>query len=313
MKKYAFGIDVGGTTVKMGFFETEGNLLSKWEITTRKEDGGSHILDDIVDSINEHLSMRHLTLEDIEGIGICVPGPVDKHGIVNKCVNLGWGVIPLREQLENRLGVKVRVGNDANIAALGEFWKGGGQGHMDLIMLTLGTGVGGAVIVDGKVVTGVGGSAAELGHVKVNYEETETCGCGGRGCLEHYTSATGIARMARKMEDEYNGTSYLDGTEMTAKDVFDGMAQGDLLCKDIAERVCKILGRAIANFAAVTNPSVFVIGGGVSKAGTVLTDMIEKYYHEYAFHACNDAKVVLATLGNDAGMYGCVRMLLEDC
>lgn len=311
MKNYAFGIDVGGTTVKMGLFTTAGEIINKWEIPTNTADGGVHILDDIEKAIRDELASRNISMDDVEGVGIGIPGPVDKDGVVNKCVNLGWGVTPLREKMEAKLGVKVRVGNDANVAALGECWMGGGKGFNDIVMLTLGTGVGGGVVIDGKLVVGVGGSAGEIGHIKVDYEETESCNCGGKGCLEYYASATGIARMAKRMRPAFTGVTSLDATEGIAKDVFDGAKAGDEFCLSVADKVCNILGKAIANLASVTDPGAFVIGGGVSKAGPILTDAVEKYYKQYAFHACSSAKIVIATLGNDAGMYGCVKLLLD--
>ncbi len=310
MSNYAFGVDIGGTTVKMGFFTKDGILEDKWEIKTDTSDGGSHILEDIAVSIEEYLAKRGLTKDDIFGVGIGCPGPVNKEGIVNKCANLGWGVTPAKEIMEKRLSVRAEIGNDANVAALGELWQGGGKGYGDMIMLTLGTGVGGGVAVDGKLVVGANGAGGEIGHMKVNPSETRTCGCGGKGCLEQYASATGMARLAKEALEKYEGTSTLSSTEVTAKDLWDGVKAGDELSTQVADYICDILGRAMANMAVVTNPGVFVIGGGVSKAGNVLTDMIAKGYEKYAFHACKETKINLATLGNDAGMYGCVRMLL---
>ena len=310
MSNYAFGVDIGGTTVKMGFFTKDGKLEDKWEIKTDTSNGGANILEDIAVSIEEYLAKKGLTKDDIFGVGIGCPGPVNKEGIVNKCANLGWGVTPAKEIMEKRLGVHAEIGNDANVAALGELWQGGGKGFGDMIMLTLGTGVGGGVAVDGKLVVGANGAGGEIGHMNVNPDETRTCGCGKKGCLEQYASATGMARLAKEALDMYDGESTLKSTDVTAKDLWDGVKAGDKLSIQVAENICDILGRAMSNMAVVTNPGVFVIGGGVSKAGDVLTDMIAKHFEKYAFHACKDTKINLATLGNDAGMYGCVRMLL---
>ena len=196
--RYLFGVDVGGTTVKLGFFDADGNLLDKWEIPTRKEDNGGHILEDVAATIKEKLTRDSIALQDVVGVGLGVPGPVDDAGMVYKAVNLGWGEFNVVKTLSNLLGLPVRAGNDANVAALGEMWKGGGQGYKNLVAVTLGTGVGGGVIVDGKVVAGNNGAAGEIGHITVNPGEKESCSCGRRGCLEQYASATGIVRYASR-------------------------------------------------------------------------------------------------------------------
>ena len=213
---------------------------------------------------------------------------------------------------EELTGFMTRVGNDANVAALGEMWKGGGAGEKDMIMVTLGTGVGGGVIIDGKVAVGANGAAGEIGHICVNYDETEVCGCGNRGCLEQYTSATGIVRLAnRKLENETRNTPLVKD-EVTANDVFDAVKEGDTVAIEIAEEFGRYLGRALSNLAAVTDPTVFVIGGGVSKAGEVLIPFIEKPYMEHALFANKDVRFTLATLGNDAGICGSAKLVLES-
>ena len=185
MKPYAFGVDIGGTTVKIGFFSSEGKFIEHWEIPTRKENGGELILPDIALSITKKLAEHGLTTDDLEGVGVGVPGPVVGGGIVNKCVNLGWGVVDVREKLSLLLnGVPVEVTNDANVAALGEQWNGGGKGNDNVVMITLGTGVGGGIIIGGKILPGTHGEAGEIGHMKVRDNETATCGCGKKGCLE---------------------------------------------------------------------------------------------------------------------------------
>lgn len=313
MKKYAFGVDIGGTTIKMGFFETSGNMLDKWEIKTNTENNGASILEDVARAVDNKLAQESISKNDVQGIGIGVPGPVMADGTVNKCVNLGWGVFNVAEQLQNLSGLSVKVGNDANVAALGEMWQGGGKGFTDVVMVTLGTGVGGGIIIGGKMVSGATGAGGEIGHVMVNEDEIELCGCGKCGCLEQYASATGIVRIAkRKLATTNAETSLRNFDELTAKDVFDEAKAGDAVAVGLVDEVGKILGTALANIACVVNPQAFVIGGGVSKAGKILTDNIEKYYVERTFHACRGAKFELASLGNDAGMYGCVRMLIED-
>lgn len=312
MKKYAFGVDIGGTTIKMGFFETSGKMLDRWEIKTNTENNGASILQDVARAVDTKLAQESISKDEVQGIGIGVPGPVKTDGTVNKCVNLGWGVINVAEQLKDLSGLSVKVGNDANVAALGEMWQGGGKGHRDVVMVTLGTGVGGGIIIDGKMVAGATGAGGEIGHIMVNEDEIELCGCGKCGCLEQYASATGIVRMAkRKLAITTEQTSLKALTEVTAKDIFDAAKAGDVVALELVEELGRILGTALANIACVVNPEIFVIGGGVSKAGDILIDNVKKNFVERTFHACRDTKFALASLGNDAGMYGCVQMLLD--
>ena len=273
MAQYYVGVDVGGTTVKMGMFSDTGELLDKWEIPTRRKNNGKYILSDIVDSIEE----KRETFEgNIKGIGVGIPGPVTADGTVLKCANLGWDVFSVSNKLASLTGVgNVKVGNDANVAALGEMWKGGGRGYDSIVMVTLGTGVGGGVILQGKILTGCKGAGGEIGHMKVNMDETRVCGCGNKGCLEQYASATGIVNMAKENVPE---GSYL--------------------------------GVALSNVAHVVDPEAFVIGGGVSAAGQILLDVVEKYYNENSMFALKNKSFHLAELGNDAGIYGAVRMVL---
>lgn len=312
MKKYGFGVDVGGTTVKIGFFETSGKLLDKWEIKTNTENNGESILGDIAHAIDNKLAQEQVSKNDVQGVGVGVPGPVTSAGVVNRCVNLGWGVFNVEEELSKLTGLDVKVGNDANVAALGEMWQGAAKGSKDVIMVTLGTGVGGGVIVDGKIIAGAGGAGGEIGHVTVNKDEIEPCNCGQYGCLEQYTSATGIVRMAkRKLAKSTEETTLRKADEITAKLIFDEAKAGDEVSIELVEELGLILGGTLSNIACVSNPEVIVIGGGVSKAGTILKDVIEKHFKENCFHACKDARFVIAELGNDAGMYGCIQMILD--
>lgn len=312
MKQYGFGVDVGGTTVKIGFFETDGKMLDKWEIKTNTADNGKEILPDIAKAIDNKLAQEGISKSEVEGIGIGVPGPVRNDGVVNICVNLGWGIINVSEELGSMTGLKVKVGNDANVAALGEMWQGGAKGCRDVLMVTLGTGVGGGVIVDGQIVAGFNGAGGEIGHITVNNDEIEPCNCGQYGCLEQYTSATGIVRMAkRKLAKTAEETSLRKYPELTAKDIFDEAKNGDSVALQLVDDLGEILGSALSNMACVVNPEVIVIGGGVSKAGQILIDTIRQHYIETSFHACRDTRFALATLGNDAGMYGCMKLVLE--
>lgn len=310
MKKYCFGVDVGGTTIKMGFFDTEGNVLDKWEIPTRTENGGENVLPDIAKAVKDKLAEKQIDKEEVSGIGVGVPGPVDSKGVVYKCVNLGWGIFNVNEKLEELTGISVKAGNDANVAALGEMWKGGGQGFHTLVVVTLGTGVGGGIILDGQMLTGAKGAGGEIGHIHMNDEEPDECGCGNHGCLEQYASATGVVRLAKRAIANATEKSVLNADTVTAKDVWDAVKEGDPVALQVAEQFGKYLGEGLAIVADVINPEAFVIGGGVSKAGEVLLSYIEKNYTKTVFHASRDMKFTLATLGNDAGIYGAAKLVI---
>lgn len=312
MAKYVFGVDIGGTTVKLGMFDIDGNVLDKWEIPTRTENGGTNILPDIADSIQNKMSEKEIDKEDVAGVGVGAPGPVDSDGIIHKAVNLGWAEMNLKKELTTLLdGMRVEGGNDANVAALGEMWKGGGQGHKNLVAVTLGTGVGGGIIINGKIMTGATGAGGEIGHIHVEDEETEACGCGNFGCLEEYASATGVTRLANRKLQSSDKNSVLRQGEVSAKTVFDAVKAGDELAIEIAEQFGEYLGKGLAVIAGVINPEIFVIGGGVSKAGEVLFDYIKPSFDRTVFHGCKGVKFALATLGNDAGIYGAAKMVLD--
>ena len=309
--KYCFGIDIGGTTVKMGLFQEDGELLDKWEIKTRTENQGEAILPDIAQAVKAKMAEKKLVKEQIIGLGMGLPAPVTEDGIVQNTANLGWGYKEVTRELEELLdGMKVIPGNDANVAALGEMWKGGGQGNKDLIMVTLGTGVGGGIIVDGRILGGFHGAGGESGHLCVNYEETEVCGCGGRGCQEQYASATGVVRLAKKRLAKNDDETILREEEITAKAVFDAVKANDAVAMEIAEEFGRYLGYALANLATAVDPSVIVIGGGVSKAGEVLLQYIEKYFRERMFFANAKVQFALAKLGNEAGICGAAKLIL---
>ena len=312
MDKKVFGVDIGGTSVKMGLFTSQGDLLSKWEIPTRTEDNGSNILPDIAASIMKKIESEGLELSDGEGIGISVPGPVDDEGTVHRCVNLGWGVFDIGQEMRKHIDLPVFAGNDANAAALGEAWKGGGKGCKDVVVVTLGTGVGGGIIVNGKILSGSSGAGGEIGHIHINDDEEEKCGCGNKGCLEQYGSATGIARLAiKRLEQDDMPSSLRSVSSMNAKEVFDAVKEGDKLAIQIAEQFGDILGKGLSIVADVVNPELFVIGGGVSKAGQIVIDFIQKNFVKYVFHGSRDTKFAIATLGNDAGIYGSAKLVLD--
>ena len=302
MGKYCFGIDVGGTSVKCGLFQTDGVLVEKWEIPTRKENSGEAILPDIAKTILDKIAERKLDKEEIDGVGIGVPGPVNERGEVPCAVNLFWGFKEVTKELTELTGLPSKAGNDANIAALGEMWQGAAKGYSDIVMATIGTGIGGGIIVNGQIISGSKGGAGEIGHICVNKDETEKCSCGKTGCLEQYASATGIVRMAKEKLHRY---------DITAKDIFDEAKAGDASANELINQLGEFLGIALASVANVTNPQIFVIGGGVSKAGKILIDATEHHFRKQAFHICSDARFVLAKLGNDAGIYGSVQLILE--
>jgi len=309
--KYGFGVDLGGTTVKIAYFDKNGSLLEKWEIPTVTENDGKQILPDIAESIQTYIEKKEISRDSILGIGIGVPGPVRSDGTVNRCINLGWGVFNIEKELEKLTGFPVKAGNDATVAALGECWKGSGSDNM--VLVTLGTGVGGGVVLGGKVIYGAHGAGGEIGHMVLNREEKIPCNCGKHGCVEQYCSATGIVRLAKDYLKNNKLTSSLQTlSEITCKDVFDAAANEDSAAKEILEIVYGYMGEFIANVCDVIDPEVVVLGGGVSKAGAPLLDGVERYFKKAVFHGASDVRFALASLGNDAGAYGAFRLLLTE-
>ena len=312
MKSYCFGIDVGGTSVKCGLFNTDGTLLEKWEIPARTETKGENILPDVAETIKAKIAEKNIDKDDIEGVGIGIPGPINSKGEAACAVNLYWGFTPVAQILSDLTGLKAQAGNDANVAALGEAWKGAAAGSQNVIMVTLGTGVGGGIIIDGKIVAGSHGAGGEIGHALVVRDEAEKCNCGNHGCLEQYASATGIVRVAGRMLAASDDDSTLRELQnITAKDVLDAFKAGDAVAQELVEEVGRILGGALGSIAVVIDPEMFVIGGGVSRAGQILLDAVQKHFKERVFKSCQETKFVLASLGNDAGMYGCAKMIFN--
>lgn len=308
---YCFGVDIGGTTVKMGFFDKEGNLLDKWEIVTRRENHGANILPDVAEAIKAKLEERSVKAEEVIGIGVGVPAPVTKDGLVKQTANLNWEQKNVKTELETLTGIMTRVENDANIAALGEMWKGGGAGNENMVMITLGTGVGGGIIYNGHILSGTNGAGGEIGHLVANPSEKKKCGCGKTGCLEQYASATGIVRLAKKALLDFDEETVLDINTVTAKDVFDAVKAGDKAAIEIATEFGEYLGHALATVSALVDPAIYVIGGGVSKAGEILFDFIKGPYMDKAFFANEEVEFALAQLGNDAGIYGGAKLVLS--
>lgn len=311
--RYGFGVDVGGTTVKLAWFDEEGTLLHKWEIPTVTEGGGSAILPDIAKAVEGFLAENKIDKSQVIGIGVGVPGPVNDQGVVNRCVNLGWGVFNVAQTLSELTSLPVRAGNDANVAALGEAWKGGGMGCDNMVLATLGTGVGGGIIIGGKPVSGAHGAGGEIGHIPLRKDETEPCGCGKFGCAEQYCSATGVVRVTKRYLDAHDTPSVLRDLEtLTAKDIFDAAKAGDAAAQEALEQVYDLMGQFLASICCVADPEVVVLGGGVSRAGQPLLDGTRKYFDRYVFHASRNTRFALASLGNDAGAYGAFKLVLDS-
>lgn len=318
MDKKIIGIDLGGTTAKFAIMTLEGEIQQKWSIDTNILDEGEHIVPEIIESINHRLNLYKMNVEDFVGIGMGTPGSVDREaGTVIGAYNLNWTTLqPVKEQIEAGTGIKFAVDNDANVAALGERWKGAGENNPDVVFITLGTGVGGGIIADGNLIHGAAGCGGEVGHITVDPTGFE-CTCGKRGCLETVSSATGVVRLGRFLAEEYAGDSKLkamldNGEEVSSKDIFDLAEAGDAFALMVVDKVCFYLGLACGNLGNTLNPSSIVLGGGVSAAGEFLRSRVEKYFNEFTFPQVREStQVKLAVLGNDAGVIGAASLALQ--
>ncbi|WP_035769347.1 ROK family glucokinase [Butyrivibrio sp. NC2002] len=309
--KYVFGVDIGGTTVKIGLLDLDGHKIEVWEIPTRTENGGEKILPDIAESIRFKMEERGIKDSQVVGVGAGAPGPFSDDGTILKAVNLGWSEFNLKNELHDLVKIPVKCGNDANVAALGECWKGGGQGYKDILMVTLGTGVGGGIIHEGKIFNGANGAGGEIGHIHIEDNETVECNCGNKGCLEQYASATGAVLLMKRILEKSDEESVLRGTQFECKDIFDAAANGDKLAIEATKQYGDYLGKGLAMIASTINPEIIVFGGGVSKAGDVLFDLIRPSFEKYVFHGAKRTKFALAKLGNDAGIYGAAKLVLD--
>lgn len=313
MEQFVYGVDVGGTGTKIGLFNGKGFLKDTVVIETRTENKGVYILQDIKAAIFENMQKHGITPQQVKGIGVGVPGPVLGDGTVLKCVNLGWDVFNVAKQLQLITGLKVKAGNDANVAALGEIYRGGGQGFNNIVMVTLGTGVGGGVIINGKIFEGATGAAGEIGHITVNPEENDLCSCGRRGCFEQYASATGVVKQMKKYLLTHPCESVLRNMpKYTAKEIYDEAKKGDEAALNVVKNTGEIMGQTFAKIACVLNPDAFVIGGGMAKAGQIIIDSLLPSFRTNVFHAAKSTEFKLATLGNLAGIYGCAKMIFDD-
>ncbi|MGG1628753.1 ROK family glucokinase [Rossellomorea sp. NRS-1567] len=311
-EKWLVGVDLGGTTTKIAFLNKYGELLHKWEIPTDKSENGKNIIVDIAKAIDKKLEDLDQSKDKLVGIGMGAPGPVDMaKGIIYEAVNLGWDKnTPLKDLLEMESGLSAVIDNDANCAALGEMWKGAGDGAKDIVCVTLGTGVGGGVITNGDIVHGVKGAGGEIGHITVVPEGGFQCNCGKTGCLETVASATGVVRLANEKLDATTKASVLRGIReshgtVSAKDIFDAAREQDELALEVIDQLAFYLGLSLANLGNALNPEKIVIGGGVSKAGEILLTPVVKYFKQFSFPTVRTStNLSIATLGNDAGVIG---------
>lgn len=310
MKPYAFGVDLGGTTVKLGLFGPDG-LADQWEIPTRTANHGEALLPDIAAALQAKLAEKGIDAADVAGVGMGVPGAVLGDRFVKPCVNLDqWGGFDVAARLESLCHLPVRLVNDANAAALGEMSQGGGKGARNVVFVTLGTGVGGGVIVDGRLLAGVHGAGGEIGHIKVRPGDARVCGCGKTGCLEQYASATGLVHSAKALlADPAVKNALRDCDDLSCKAIFDCAKAGDTAALQLVDEMADLLGQALAAVSCVCDPEVIVVGGGVARAGQMLLDRIAAAFRRYAFPAAEETRFALAALGNDAGIYGAVQMV----
>jgi glucokinase len=309
--RYGYGVDIYGTNTKIGFFDETGTLIEKWKMVTPMLHSGSHILPSLAYEIEQHRKRNHLKEDDILGIGVGVPGPVSSSGVVNKCVNFGWGVFNIDHALAGLTGLRVKSGNIANLSALGECWQGGGSPNM--VFLAMNTGLGGAVVCDGKVVFGSSGGGGEVGHMIVNSQETEWCTCGRRGCVEQYVSPTGILRVARRYLNTSKTPSPLRIRPIfDYKDVLIAAEMGDKAGKDIMRQVYDYAGQFLASVCCVTNPDTVILGGEFCRIGQNALEGIARHFHKYVFHANENVRFDFAALGTDACIYGAFKLLLDS-
>jgi len=307
MKKYLLGVDIGGTTIKIGQFDLDGELLQKWDIPTRLENQGEHILMDVATFLLEKVN-----LSLVRGIGFGVPGPVNKNTVFH-CVNLGWKMKDVAAEFSEMIPEKdiiLRVSNDANVAAAGELYQGIAKGYKNMVMFTLGTGVGGGIIVDGKVIDGINGVAGEVGHMFVDPKYLLSCNCGKKGCLETVSSATGIVALAKIHLKETDTPSILRRySSFSAKKVFDAAKEGDKIAFSVVDEAADYLAYAFSLITHILNPEIYVLGGGVSNAGEFLIERIEDHYYDYVKPFISHSQFAIASLGNDAGIYGAAYLV----
>lgn len=306
--KYCFGVDVGASFIKYGLFTTDGEAAEKW---VRPTEPGERILADITAEIDACMRRRGIDAAEVSGLGLGVPGPVDREGALSRAVNLGWGAMPLAERMTVLTGLETRAANDSSLAALGEHLFGGGTDYRDMALVTLGTGVGAGVICGGKLLLGAHGAAGEIGHMHISDDITEPCACGSRGCLDQLASVPGVLRIAREQLAAGSAPSLLRERELTAESLWLAVREGDHVAVRTAEIFGDALGRALAALSLAVDPQLIVIGGGMAAAGAALLNYIQKYYIRYAFADCAKAAFRLARLGGYAGIYGAAALFMD--
>ncbi len=313
--RYGYGVDIWGKSTNFGFFDEEGRLIDKWYIATPMDQGGSQILPVIADEIERHMHRRRLTEDEILGIGVGIPGPVNSEGTVGKCVNFGWGLFNLDRALSGLTGLKVKSSNNANMAAIGESWRGNGTKNSAFLFMNYG--LGGAVVCNGSVVAGVTGGGGEIGHMILNPREPEACTCGRKGCAEQYISPTGIVRLAKRQMEADRFLSPLSPLRrargFTYQDVLNAAAKGDKLSQAVMAQMYEYTGRLIANICCVTNPDTVVLGGEFCGFGQAALDGIARAFHKYVFRANENVRFAFASLGENAAIYGAFKTVLDAC
>lgn len=309
--RYGFGVDIFGPNIKFGFFDEKGELLDKWKIAHSVAHNGNQILPAVADEIESYMSRKQLMEDDIIGVGVGIPGPVNENGVVNKCVNFGWGVFNIDRALAGLTGLNVRSGNNANLSALGEYWRG--KGSKNMVLAAMNTGLGGAVICGGTLVCGAHGGGGEIGHMIVNTNEEERCTCGRRGCAEQYCTPTGIVRLARRKLASSQKPSVLRSARFfDYKAVLSVAEKGDQLALEVMNQVYRYTGQALASVCCVTNPDTIVLGGEFCKIGRPALESIERHFHQYIFHANQNVSFRLAALDTDACIYGAFKLVLDS-
>lgn len=309
VNKYIIGIDIGGTAVKLGLFDGDGKLAEKWQVPTRLGQQGRFVLPHIAAEAEERLRKKKLSWSDVHGIGIGVPGPVLDGRIVPLAVNLGWKEKDVAAEMRQLTGVsRIAAENDAKAAALGEYWKGGWENYTSAVMITIGTAVGGAVILNGRIVPGAFGAAGELSHIRVKPDETEPCACGKCGHLQQYVSAEGILRSYR------NKVSGFESAQLkTVKDIFDAAKRGQEPALSTVKDTVRMLAAAMSAVSCVIDPELFIIGGGISNAGDFLLDLVRSEFKMQALPTAEKVRIEAAKTGNDAGIYGAYQCIAKIC
>jgi glucokinase len=314
MGNVLIGIDLGGTNIKVGCFDLRLKLLQKTSLETAADMGPQAVVERMAATINKLVEQCGFKIGDIAAAGIGTPGPADyRAGIIINSTNMPtFKNVPIRQMLSDALNCPVAFDNDANVACLGEFVAGAGKNITDMVFFTLGTGIGGGIISDGKLVRGSGGNAAELGHIII-YPNGRVCNCGQKGCVEAYASANNTAKRAKEAVENGEQSSLKkvleQKGEITCKDVYDHLKKGDALAKKITDETAKALAILCVNILHTTEPQRIVFAGGMIAAGDILLDRIKYYFNQEIWKLKKETvEICFATLGEDAGIIGAAAM-----